>query len=175
MVSCTAQPKYSFRWNQPEFRREVQHLSALSLLDFPFLGAAFASSKCSGRRRRGRGKSDLSLVSPSAPSVALRVRIHPAVTIARTFPAESLANNDEYEATPAWPHTHTLDVVKDQVFLKFDTGLALIDSVTISGRLQWQRRKRTPEFHILEQVPTGEAFAGAALADLGSSDGGCLR
>jgi hypothetical protein len=65
----------------PEFRREVQHLSALSLLDFPFLGAAFASSKCSGRRRRGRGKSDLSLVSPSAPSVALRVRIHrPAFT-----------------------------------------------------------------------------------------------
>jgi hypothetical protein len=57
----------------------VQHLSALSLLDFPFLGAAFASSKCSGRRRRGRGKSDLSLVSPSAPSVALRVRIHRAL------------------------------------------------------------------------------------------------
>ena len=38
----------------PEFRREVQHPSALNLLDFPFLGAAFASSKCSGRRRRGR-------------------------------------------------------------------------------------------------------------------------
>jgi signal transduction histidine kinase len=27
----------------PEFRREVQHPSALNLLDFPFLGAAFAS------------------------------------------------------------------------------------------------------------------------------------
>src|ERR1700690_1329305 len=38
----------------PEFRREVQHPSALNLLDFPFLRAAFASSKCSGRRRRGR-------------------------------------------------------------------------------------------------------------------------
>jgi hypothetical protein len=36
----------------PEFRRQVQHPSALSLLDFPFPGAAFASSKCRGRRRR---------------------------------------------------------------------------------------------------------------------------
>jgi hypothetical protein len=40
-------------WLVPEFRREVQHPSALNLLDFAFLGAAFASSKCSGRRRRG--------------------------------------------------------------------------------------------------------------------------
>jgi IS30 family transposase len=36
----------------PEFRREVQCLSALNLLDFPFPGAAFASPKSSGRRRR---------------------------------------------------------------------------------------------------------------------------
>ena len=57
------------------------------------------------------------------------------------------------------------------MFLKFDTGLALIDFVTISGRLQWQRRKRPHEFHILERVQTDEVFAGAALADFGSSDG----
>ena len=35
----------------PEFRREVQRLSALNLLDFPFPGAAFAFPKSSGRRR----------------------------------------------------------------------------------------------------------------------------
>jgi hypothetical protein len=80
---------------EPEFRREVRHLSALSLLDFPFLGAAFASSKCSGRRRRGRGKSDLSLVSPSAPSVALRVRIHRGDL---AYPANR----------PSWPRYHQL-------------------------------------------------------------------
>ncbi len=96
--------------------------------------------------------------------------LEPAQTITRTFPAEPVAGNDEFEASPAWPHTHTLGVVQDQVFLKFDTGLVLIDSVTISGRLQWQRRKRPLEFHILEQVPTGEVFAGAALADWGSPD-----
>ncbi len=37
-----------------EFRREVQRLSALNLLYFPFPGAAFASPKSSGRRRRGK-------------------------------------------------------------------------------------------------------------------------
>jgi hypothetical protein len=31
---------------RPEFRREVQHPSALSLLDFPFLGAAFGFREC---------------------------------------------------------------------------------------------------------------------------------
>ena len=34
--------------------------------------------------------------------------LEPAVTIARTFPAEPLANNDAFEATPAWPqHPYT--------------------------------------------------------------------
>jgi hypothetical protein len=97
--------------------------------------------------------------------------LEPAQTIARTFCAKPMVHNDEFEAGPAWPHTHTLSVDKDQVFLRFDACLALVDSVTISGRLQWQRRKRTPEFHILEHVPTREVFSGAAIADWGSPDG----
>ncbi len=52
---------------QPEFRREVQHPSALSsLLDFPFLGAAFASRNAAEGGGE-EGKSELSLVSPSVP------------------------------------------------------------------------------------------------------------
>jgi hypothetical protein len=43
----------------PEFRREVQHPSALNLLDFSFLGAAFASSKCSGGGEEGKIRSFL--------------------------------------------------------------------------------------------------------------------
>ena len=50
----------------PEFRREVQHPSALSLLDFPFLGAAFASRNAAEGGGE-EGKSELSLVSPSVP------------------------------------------------------------------------------------------------------------
>src|ERR1700730_2058005 len=63
----------------PEFWREVQHLSALSLLDFPFLGAAFASSKYSGRRRRGRENPIFPWCARASQGVALRVRIHPAL------------------------------------------------------------------------------------------------
>jgi len=104
-------------------------------------------------------------------STEILYQLDPAAMIARTFPAEPMADNEEIEHGPAWPHTHTLGVVQDQVSLKLETGLALLDSVTISGRLQWQTRKRIPEFHILERVPTGDVFAGAAVADWGSPDG----
>ena len=39
---------------QPEFRREVQHPSALSATGFSFPRSRLRISKCSGRRRRGR-------------------------------------------------------------------------------------------------------------------------
>jgi len=104
-------------------------------------------------------------------STTILFPIEPAQTVMRTFPLEPMAENQEFEAGPAWPHTHTLDVTGDQVFLRFGTRLGVIRSVTISGRLQWQRRKRTPEFHILERVPNPEIFAGAAIADWGSPDG----
>jgi hypothetical protein len=74
-----------------------------------------------------------------------------------------MANNEGVEVSPAWPHTHTLEVIEDKVFLKFETGLAAIQNVTISGMLQWQRQKATPEFYTIESVPTGDVFAGAAI------------
>jgi len=104
-------------------------------------------------------------------STAILFPLEPAQTISRTFPPEPMDENQELEASPAWPHTHTLDVTGDQVFLKLQTGLAAIDSVTVSGRLQWQRHRRIPEFYVLERVPTSEVFAGAAVADWGSADG----
>jgi hypothetical protein len=73
--------------------------------------------------------------------------------------------------TPDWPHTHTLSVSEDQVFLRLDDRLGQLGSVTINGKLQWQRRQKIPGFYVVERVPTGEAFAGAAVADWGSPDG----
>jgi transposase len=49
--------KGSSEASDPEFRREVQHPSALNLLVFPFLGAAFASRNAeegSGEGRKNR-------------------------------------------------------------------------------------------------------------------------
>jgi hypothetical protein len=37
--------------------------------------------------------------------------------------------------------------------------------------LQWRRRRRVPEFYIMEDAASGEPFAGAAVADYGSEDG----
>jgi hypothetical protein len=97
--------------------------------------------------------------------------LEPAQTIARAFPLEPVADNDSLEVGPAWPHTHTLDVTRDEVFLAFGDRLAQLRSVTISGRLQWQRRRPPLECHILEDVSRREPFAGAALAEWGSPDG----
>lgn len=68
-------------------------------------------------------------------------------------------------------HTHTLDVCNQQVFLHLGDEYLPIDSVTITGALQWRRRSTTPEFHIIERVSTGEVFAAAAVASYGVDDG----
>lgn len=100
--------------------------------------------------------------------------LEPARTISRTFPLQSLPEDDALEVSPAWPHTHTLDVEADDVFLNLNNQLARLTTVTITGRLQWQSRKRELEYHVLEQIPNGEPFAGAALAEWGTPDGKML-
>jgi hypothetical protein len=107
-------------------------------------------------------------------STEILFKLDPAQTIWRTFPVEQMASIEDYEASPAWPHTHTIGVVEDQVFLKLATGLANLHAVTIAGQLQWRRRKRVPEFLILERVPTGDVFAGAAVADMWRPEGKML-
>jgi hypothetical protein len=104
-------------------------------------------------------------------SIQILSQLDPVQAIAHTFPAEPMPDDEDFVASSTRSHTYTLTVVEDQVFLRFDSGLAVINSVTISGCLQWQRRKRSPQFYILEHVPTGAAFAGAAVADWGCPEG----
>ena len=94
--------------------------------------------------------------------------MEPALTILRTFPTR---DGGEFEVGPEWPHTHTLQVTNDKVFLKLDGKLCAIDSVTITGSLQWKKRKVVPQFYLLEEATTREIFAGAAVAAWGSDDG----
>ncbi len=107
-------------------------------------------------------------------STVILFPLEPASTMLRTFLFASTPNIEDYEAGPAWPHTHTFGVKEDQVFLKFGEKLAVIDSVTISGKLQWRSRKRVPEFYILESIRGGRIFAGAAIANFGTDDGRML-
>jgi len=73
------------------------------------------------------------------------------------------------EVGPEWPHSHTLEVSNDAVFLKIDSVLCRIDRVTISGCLQWQRSPGQNLFYVIEGVPDGEAFAGAVISNSDSS------
>lgn len=96
----------------------------------------------------------------------------PASTVLRTFPCLIEAKNEGYFAGPAWPHSHTLDLASDDAYLSIsDLEPFKLDSVTISGELQWRKRVIEPEFKILERVADKSIFAGAAVADYGVNDG----
>lgn len=96
----------------------------------------------------------------------------PAVTIARVFPYSLTLSDADYLSGPPWPHTHTVDVSRDELYLQFEGGEPFrIEAVTITGHLQWRKRKIEPKFFILENVVNLSVFAGAAIADYGEDDG----
>jgi hypothetical protein len=97
--------------------------------------------------------------------------LDPAQMILRTFPPHLISSIGEFDVGPAWPHTHTIQVTHDNVFLMLDGTLHRIHSITINGHLQWRSKKRTPQFYIMEGVPDAKVFAGATVADFGSDDG----
>ncbi len=96
--------------------------------------------------------------------------LEPAVTISRTFPVPHSAPDGAIPAGPAWPHTHTLDVVNDDVWVDTGRGVCRIDLITINGHLQWQRFRDKSLYYVIDRVPGGEAFAGA-LISMGQREG----
>lgn len=96
--------------------------------------------------------------------------LEPAVTIFRTLPIPHHVPDGGVPAGPAWPHTHTLDTVSDNVHIDTGHGVHRIDHVSISGHLQYQRSVENPLYYVIDQVPGGEAFAGALIAQ-GKNDG----
>ncbi len=96
----------------------------------------------------------------------------PALTILRTFPYGIYSQYVDYLAGPAWPHTHTIDVAKDEAYLQNGDGVFRIEEITITGELQWRIKKLNPEFYILRNAfDHKKIFAGAAIADSGANDG----
>ena len=99
--------------------------------------------------------------------------IDPAWTVRRTFPLVSRPDWD-FEASPPWPHTHTLQVSDDKAYLRLDEKLHQISAVTVSGCLQWQRKKMIPQFHVIESVPEGSIFTGSIIASRDDGEGNML-
>ncbi|WNL41420.1 restriction endonuclease [Halomonas sp. PAMB 3264] len=96
----------------------------------------------------------------------------PASNVLKTFPYNMYNEAEGYMTGPAWPHTHTLDLSNDEVYLRLEGHAPFrLDSVTISGHLQWRKRVIEPQFHIFERVSDQAIFAGAAVADYGVDDG----
>ena len=143
-----------------------------SSFDFGDLTPILTSSgECHGEFENMRKFSDAILYR----STGILFSLDPAQTVLRTFPYGMTSKDVDFNAGPAWPHSHTMDVHQDQVYLKLgEKGVCQIKSVTVSGLLQWRRRKRSPEFFVLERVPDGSIFAGAAIADFGADDGRML-
>ncbi|MGU7776370.1 hypothetical protein ACV229_40250, partial [Burkholderia sp. MR1-5-21] len=90
--------------------------------------------------------------------------LEPAVTISRTFPVSHTAPEGTVPAGPAWPHTHTLEVLNDGVYVETGKGIRRIDLITINGYLQWHRISDKALYYVIDQMPSGEAFAGALIS-----------
>jgi len=90
---------------------------------------------------------------------------------ASSWPSARVSPNDDAEVTPLGPHTHTVEVASDEVCLRFGDVLAPVVSISISGEPEWRRSAAPVDFRIMERVPDGEPFAGAAIAPYGTPDG----
>jgi hypothetical protein len=90
--------------------------------------------------------------------------LDPAATVLRTFPLPATKASGQVGAGPSWPHTHTIEVASDKVYVETGTGQCRVDLVTVTGQLQWQRAKDAFHYFVIERVPTGDAFAGALVS-----------
>jgi hypothetical protein len=97
-------------------------------------------------------------------STEILFQLEPAVTILRTFPVPNTVSDGTVPAGPGWPHTHTLDAHSDEVHVETSKGVHRIDLITINGYLQWQRGIDSSLYYVMDQIPDGEAFAGALIS-----------
>jgi hypothetical protein len=95
-------------------------------------------------------------------STEILVSLEPAASILASISIPSSAG--ELPSSPAWPHTHTIDVASDDVFVETGNGKCRLDVVTISGLLQWQISKDAFHYYVIEHLPDGAAFAGALIS-----------
>ncbi|WP_213941856.1 hypothetical protein [Pseudomonas sp. dw_612] len=94
-------------------------------------------------------------------STKLLLSVMPGPSTMDSLPLE---DSSSIAASPEWPHSHTLDVTNDEVFLGIEPGVCRIDLVTISGHLQWQRNTSQALYYVIDHIPSGEAFAGAVIS-----------
>lgn len=90
--------------------------------------------------------------------------LEPAKTVLNTFPIPTVVPDGQTPAGPAWPHTHTLDIASDDVYVNVAEASFKLDQITISGWLQWQRSQERTLYYVMQDSTTRAAFAGALIS-----------
>jgi hypothetical protein len=90
--------------------------------------------------------------------------LEPAQTVFNTFPIPAVVPDGQTPAGPAWPHTHTLDIASDDVYIDAASTFFRLDQITISGWLQWQRSQERTLYYVMQDSTTNAAFAGALIS-----------
>jgi hypothetical protein len=108
-------------------------------------------------------------------STEILLPIEPAAAVFKTFPIPTVVPDGQIPAGPAWPHTHTLDVSADAVYVQTGRGICRVDQVTITGQLQWQRRwpQRRLSRRLAALTSSGNKLPPAFVID-GKNDADCL-
>ncbi|MEX2167668.1 MAG: hypothetical protein WD851_00030 [Pirellulales bacterium] len=94
-----------------------------------------------------------------------------APALLSNMPLEPIAKEGQRQVVQLGRHTHTLDVSSYRIFLSLESRIVQIDSITITGDLQWETSVIRPQYYVMERVPDGVPFAGAAIAEYGTPDG----
>lgn len=90
--------------------------------------------------------------------------LEPAKTVFNTFPIPAVVPDGQIPSGPPWPHTHTLDLASDDVYVDAASTLFRLDHITISGWLQWQRSQERTLYYVMQDSTTHAAFAGALIS-----------
>lgn len=93
-------------------------------------------------------------------STEILLHVPPASEQLSTIVGKEAINDSE-----VWRQVHTLDVLQDGVYILVNEKLVNIQTVTITGNMQWKKSVFIPQFHILKRLSDGEIFAANAIAD----------
>jgi len=156
---CFPSSKYLLCWYQCNYSIVARAAPGpFSLLDTDPL---FTSKRKSHKKfgTLGKLKSDLLL-----RSTELLFQLEPAKTILNTFPIPAVVPDGQVAAGPAWPHTHTLDIAGDEVYIEVASTFFKLEQITISGWLRWERSQERALYYVMQDSTTKAAFAGALIS-----------
>lgn len=156
---CFPMSKYLLCWPEHKFSIVARDApGAFNVLDGDPL---FTSKKKPHRKFRTFQalKSDLLL-----RSTEILFPLEPAQTVFNTFPIPAVVPDGRIPVGPAWPHTHTLDITRDDVYVDVASMFFKLDQITISGWLQWQRSQERTLYYVMQDTNTRAAFAGALIS-----------